>query len=606
MTAGDAEKALRAQEADARPGLAAAARPQAARSRARSRPPARSSRRGTPVNIFFPTRRRRRATDKDKKKGGRRPAVPRARRRRWRGGGAADIIDPRDRRRRRSTTSPRRSADLGIVPDGAKRVQRRADAARCSRPSRPARHEGRKQGDKVTLLVSGGLPEVVFDNGKDILRVNGANGQELDAGRRRAAATRGTRRGAPTARTSPTSPTARCSLKDMTKKNATAIAADASRRRVSRPRVGADRRRERARDGRRSQPTAATTRTSASAAIKDRGIDAAVHQASRASRSAAIHWAPDGKSILGVRRQEPRRGPGVVRHRALEVKKASRSRRPARLGHGQVRHRHSTARQGRASTRRSRRTARQLALVVELMAAVVPAVPRRRPGGLRAGQTRSRPRVRACKVAWRGDGKEIMVVAGRRRLLRGPTRGARARARSSMPGSRAGAERERRQPGVPAADARGLADALPELPPPARARGELLRQLRHAAGRRQRAAGARARATRRACRWWREMTIGRAPGSTLVLADPAVSRVHARISPATAAGRSRTRAPRTGTWLDGVRVTGPMPLHDGAKIRLGDQELRVERRRDTAEAGRTIVVRAGRERCWCRRSGRRA
>jgi putative peptide zinc metalloprotease protein len=40
-------------------------------------------------------------------------------------------------------------------------------------------------------------------------------------------------------------------------------------------------------------------------------------------------------------------------------------------------------------------------------------------------------------------------------------------------------------------------------------------------------------------------------------------------------------------------VTGPSPLHDGAKIRLGDAELRVERRRDTAEAGRTIVVRPG-------------
>ena len=48
-----------------------------------------------------------------------------------------------------------------------------------------------------------------------------------------------------------------------------------------------------------------------------------------------------------------------------------------------------------------------------------------------------------------------------------------------------------------------------------------------------------------------------------------------------------------GTWLDGVRVTGPSPLRDGAKIRLGDAELRVERRRDVAEAGRTIVVRAG-------------
>ena len=49
-----------------------------------------------------------------------------------------------------------------------------------------------------------------------------------------------------------------------------------------------------------------------------------------------------------------------------------------------------------------------------------------------------------------------------------------------------------------------------------------------------------------------------------------------------------------GTWLDGVRVTGPSPLRDGAKIRLGDAELRVERRRESTEAGRTIVVPRGR------------
>jgi putative peptide zinc metalloprotease protein len=87
-----------------------------------------------------------------------------------------------------------------------------------------------------------------------------------------------------------------------------------------------------------------------------------------------------------------------------------------------------------------------------------------------------------------------------------------------------------------------------------------------------------------------EMTIGRAVGSTVVLSDPSVSRTHARISAGAVledAGSSH------GTWLDGVRVTGPIPLRDGAKIRLGDQELMVERRRDAAESGRTIVVRPG-------------
>jgi putative peptide zinc metalloprotease protein len=87
-----------------------------------------------------------------------------------------------------------------------------------------------------------------------------------------------------------------------------------------------------------------------------------------------------------------------------------------------------------------------------------------------------------------------------------------------------------------------------------------------------------------------EMTIGRAPGASVVLTDPSVSRVHARIS---ADAILEDAGSSHGTWLDGVQVTGPRPLRDGSKIRLGDAELRVERRRDVAEAGRTIVVRAG-------------
>ena len=91
-----------------------------------------------------------------------------------------------------------------------------------------------------------------------------------------------------------------------------------------------------------------------------------------------------------------------------------------------------------------------------------------------------------------------------------------------------------------------------------------------------------------------EMTIGRAPGSTVVLEDPTVSRLHARISgnggdTATIedAGSSH------GTWVDGTRIDRPFALRDGVKLRLGDQEMRVERRRDQSEAGRTIVVRPG-------------
>ncbi len=89
------------------------------------------------------------------------------------------------------------------------------------------------------------------------------------------------------------------------------------------------------------------------------------------------------------------------------------------------------------------------------------------------------------------------------------------------------------------------------------------------------------------------MTIGRAPGSTVRLTDPTVSRHHARVwldgrsdGPPLVADDGSSH----GTWVDDRPVRGDVALHDGARLRLGDQELVVERRRSAAEAGRTIVV----------------
>jgi len=92
-----------------------------------------------------------------------------------------------------------------------------------------------------------------------------------------------------------------------------------------------------------------------------------------------------------------------------------------------------------------------------------------------------------------------------------------------------------------------------------------------------------------------EMTIGRSPGSTVVLDDPTVSRVHARISEGNGSGPAviEDAGSSHGTWVDGARISAPFELRDGVRLRLGDQEMLVERRRDAAEAGRTIVVRPG-------------
>jgi putative peptide zinc metalloprotease protein len=88
------------------------------------------------------------------------------------------------------------------------------------------------------------------------------------------------------------------------------------------------------------------------------------------------------------------------------------------------------------------------------------------------------------------------------------------------------------------------------------------------------------------------ITIGRAPRNVIPLTDPSVSREHARIR-ATQGDREpllEDAGSAFGTWLDGERVQRPVALHDGATIRLGDTRLTVERRRDAAQAGRTIVV----------------
>jgi len=93
-----------------------------------------------------------------------------------------------------------------------------------------------------------------------------------------------------------------------------------------------------------------------------------------------------------------------------------------------------------------------------------------------------------------------------------------------------------------------------------------------------------------------EMTLGRAPDNTLRLDDPSVSRHHARI--ARRGGSTGTpvledSGSSYGTWLDGRRIDAAAGLRDGSRIRLGDQELVLERVRAESEAGRTLRVEPG-------------
>ena len=87
-----------------------------------------------------------------------------------------------------------------------------------------------------------------------------------------------------------------------------------------------------------------------------------------------------------------------------------------------------------------------------------------------------------------------------------------------------------------------------------------------------------------------------------MLSDPAVSRLHARIAPGNGGGPVLEDAGSAyGTYVDGVRVTGPVPLHDGAtdparRLRAGGRAAaRDDHRagaRDRRAAGRASTRRS--------------
>ena len=66
-----------------------------------------------------------------------------------------------------------------------------------------------------------------------------------------------------------------------------------------------------------------------------------------------------------------------------------------------------------------------------------------------------------------------------------------------------------------------------------------------------------------------ELTIGRSPKSTVVFTGDGVSRYHARFFRQGAATLVEDLGSTNGTLVNGVRLTGPVPLSDGDKIQIG-------------------------------------
>jgi putative peptide zinc metalloprotease protein len=94
------------------------------------------------------------------------------------------------------------------------------------------------------------------------------------------------------------------------------------------------------------------------------------------------------------------------------------------------------------------------------------------------------------------------------------------------------------------------------------------------------------------------MKIGRGDGASIRIVDRTVSRLHARITIGPDGPLLDDAGFRFGTLLSGSLLTAPTPLHEGARIRMGDAVIRVESDQPPratapdlpAEAGETIVV----------------
>ena len=72
-------------------------------------------------------------------------------------------------------------------------------------------------------------------------------------------------------------------------------------------------------------------------------------------------------------------------------------------------------------------------------------------------------------------------------------------------------------------------------------------------------------------------TLGRGSGADIVLEDTFSSSKHARLYPQGDVVVVEDLGSTNGTYLNGEPLSGPQPLHDGDRIRIGDSEFTFER-----------------------------
>lgn len=71
------------------------------------------------------------------------------------------------------------------------------------------------------------------------------------------------------------------------------------------------------------------------------------------------------------------------------------------------------------------------------------------------------------------------------------------------------------------------------------------------------------------------LSVGRAPGSVLRLNDGTVSRSHAQLRNSGGGWHLRDLGSANGTWVNGRRITGSVPVRPGDQVRFGQVAFRL-------------------------------
>lgn len=74
-----------------------------------------------------------------------------------------------------------------------------------------------------------------------------------------------------------------------------------------------------------------------------------------------------------------------------------------------------------------------------------------------------------------------------------------------------------------------------------------------------------------------QITIGRAPDSTLIIDDDYASSRHARVYPSEGSWVVEDLGSTNGTWIDRTRITSPTVLPVGAPLRVGRTTLQIQK-----------------------------